>query len=109
MECKLHVGQKVVCISVEDYIHHPALGDKKLEFGKQYTIRGIVPDVNKTVHINASPVPGVYLNEIVRAPWAYCEPAFYHWRFKPLEEREVDISVFTNILNSLPAQVLEDA
>jgi hypothetical protein len=104
VKCKFFVGQKVVCIEnwgISPDTHKP-------EMGKKYTIRSVIPDASELCY-QYKKVPAVYLMEIKRNklfPWEK-EPPFYYWRFSPLTEEDIDISVFTNLLK--PISVKEDA
>jgi len=99
MECKLVVGQKVVCV---DNTPLPGIRVDQmdgLELGRVYTIREVIPDVKLLAPHFRWSKPGVTLVEIVRAPQRKLRDGpYYAHRFEPLVEHEVDISVFTELL-----------
>lgn len=111
MQCRLEVGQKVVCIQ-ECWRWHTmdirTWGFTVPVVGKVYTIREVV--LNATT--DGGCIPCLRLVEIVNPPLPSppChegnrEPAFAHFAFKPLEEKKTDISVFQKML--LPTKITE--
>ena len=103
------VGDKLVCVNdisnafpIQGWPH---IGDLcGLKSGCVYTIRRIGPDWR-----DGSPV--IWVNEIIR-PLLGCdreEGGFNVRRFRPLEIRKTDISIFTEILNNAPVREVENA
>lgn len=108
-----YVGQKVVCVggkgkgsySQDDWDAWVAYYQIALpQRGTIYTVRQIwdAPDGLQRIR----------LMEIVNPPADYSdalkqEPWFLSRQFRPLDERETDISVFTSLLT--PTQQMEDA
>lgn len=99
MLCKFHVGQKVVCVvnkfNLDGIEGHVTLPD----VGSVYKIRAM------KAYPNGLSKVGLWLEEIVNGPIlhrptsvAYSEPSFGYEAFRPLDERDVDISVFTKML-----------
>jgi len=95
------VGMKVVCVDdlerdqfVGVYSNHPAIGGLDgLRKNSIYTVRAIAVERDGEAVL--------FLNEITRS---YCpterrEAAFSAWRFRPVVEREYDISIFTAMLS----------
>lgn len=88
-----HVGQKVVC--VED---RPHFLDKvkRLDRGAVYTIR-------EEFRSAVTGRYGVFLNEVVMPRLESGEElGWLATRFRPVQERKTDISVFTKLLVSPP-------
>ena len=87
-----HVGQKVVCVNDTPLVEGGDLSG--LKKGRIYTVRevGLYSPLAPTV-------PCIRIKEITNRPkikgveWPYRE-----YRFKPLEERKTDISVFERLL-----------
>ncbi len=100
-----HVGQKVVCIRGLE----PGSGygwEIQPEINEVYTIRDI--DCER----ESCPDPiGLRLVEIVNKPALYygcvepSEGSFGSSRFRPVVERKTDISIFTEMLHSVPERV----
>jgi len=90
-----HVGQRVVCVDDEGF-KRPAFYGCEIFPVKDniYTIRQIAPSPEGEA--------GFHLFEIVNKPRAYLigcvEPYFLARRFRPLQERKTDISIFENLL-----------
>ncbi len=95
-----HVGMKVVCVNdslgnlPDTYkgvtIMHTLDGLKK---GSIYTVR----EVGLKSWIDAA--PAIKLIEIIRGIGPLGESPYWAHRFKPLEERKTDISIFKKLLN----------
>lgn len=102
MECRLTVGQRVVCIDDTCYNEMPIMYDEYyiggldgLKVGEQYTIRW----VGMWQGIYVEPMVCVRLLEIVRNSMPmYGETPYQARRFKPLEEKKTDIGIFTKLL-----------
>jgi hypothetical protein len=95
------VGDKVVCVDDAPHAPHTVSGYTVLpEKGRVYTIRGIV--VGHQWLINYG--DGVFLNEIVRPSGGRTgvEQPWNVTRFRPVQPRKTDISVFTALLKSTP-------
>lgn len=97
---QFHVGQKVVlAIDFAPEVRASAPGDKMILplMGAVYTIRDIGEFEGE---------PLVWLEEIVNAPrfyldaFAVMEQGFGAFRFRPLIDRDTDISIFTDMLNT---------
>ena len=86
---QLHKGQLVVCVDCTTMVGRDA--DMELEKGKVYTIRW----VGIFDHPEHGLIHTVRLVEILRGQdqWApqYADIPFLSWRFKPLDERRLDI------------------
>lgn len=100
-----HVGMKVVCVDDEDhgrYSPWPSVGGLDgLTVGAVYTIRKIG---------EYRGLLGIWLCEIARNPWAGKEePPFSVRRFRPIQTRQTDISIFTQMLNPSKINVGEPA
>jgi hypothetical protein len=93
-----HVGMKVVCID-DDYGHIDPDDDAFREIRpvkvKDYTIRDI--------GIGSTGLATIRVEEIINAPMVYsdgyAEVSFYAFRFRPVQTRKTDISIFTSMLN----------
>lgn len=106
MECKFTVGQKVVCINATPnpagtYPFMTKSDMHGLTVGQVYTVRDVF--INLVGHIC------IRLNEIIRPTdstgnlWAKgTEAGWREIRFKPLETKKTDISIFTDMLNKSP-------
>jgi hypothetical protein len=96
MECKLISGQKVVCINATPQCGFEIMKNMMdgLTVGEVYTIDSLYLD-------DMDGEPCVILKEIVRKEpfldFLYT-PGFLACRFRPLETRKTDISVFTELL-----------
>jgi hypothetical protein len=102
------VGDKVVCISrlgaITNRIFAEAMVDPPSE-GSVYTIAEIG-------HMEGEPVAFVRLVEfpLVNHPrYRPGQPRFGANHFRPVSPRKTDISVFTDLLNTDPVEVLEEA
>lgn len=89
-----YVGMQVVCTDSDvhgKYTPWPAVGDLDgLTVGVVYTIRKI--GVYRGML-------GIWLSEIVRTAWIEeGEPPFSVRRFRPVQHRKADISIFTAML-----------
>lgn len=94
-----HAGMKVVCLDIE----WPPLaaaavanGCRLPEPGRIYTIREIDVDARDgKVYVRLCEIrnPRVKLH-----PWSPGEPKFGARRFRPLQPRKTDISIFTDML-----------
>lgn len=93
------VGDKVVCVEVG---WSDAVDEIVPEFGRVYTIRDIEVDWD-----------GVFfkLSEIKNEPTWYSdgffECVFEAENFRPVQPRQTDISIFTRLLNTTPADLVE--
>jgi hypothetical protein len=86
------IGQKVVCVRVGDYLSMNFFHPSPLKKGEVYTISGVGT-------INEGESVGISLEEIVHPNG---EPAWYLTdRFRPVQEKKTDISVFQKILNDV--------
>ena len=101
-----HVGQRVVCVDGKIELSRVYKWERLPVEGSIYTIRAIVPcdDVGPVAF---------RLVEIRNRPAKYetrvRELSFLARRFRPVVERGADISVFTSILDRLPAREPVDA
>lgn len=108
-----YVGQKVVCVGGE------GKGNCSKQnwdawvayYGLSLPTRGSVYTVRQTWE-SPDGLQRIRLMEIVNPPVDYSnapkqEPWFLSRQFRPLDERETDISVFTSLLT--PAEQREDA
>ncbi len=92
MECKFHVGQKVVCIVAP--AARPGQPNNPVAQGI-YTVR--------SVSVNHLGKPGIRLAEIHNPVGRFKgglndEPGFYEWRFRAVTDRKTDISIFKAML-----------
>jgi hypothetical protein len=98
------VGDKIVCIRDESEMMHPAAGDVMPKKDQIYTIRGFEREDDDVFF---------YLEEIRNQPglyWdGYGETCFHSEGFRPIQDRKTDISSLTKLLNTAPADELEDA
>lgn len=97
MKCDFVVGQKVVCIDAK-FLPGSYYGDENLPIlGHIYTVR----EIQVAEHAPGQPVV-VRLVEIVNPLKEYqfgtMECAFLAYRFRPLEKRKTDISIFLKLL-----------
>lgn len=100
-----HVGMKVVCVDGNPgFVGH----DRSLLPGEQFPIEGVVYTIREIGLLYPASVTRnvlVRLNEIVLPAMRYLqvarpyEGAFLASRFRPVQERKTDISVFTAMLN----------
>jgi hypothetical protein len=105
------IGQKVVCINDGDIEGLPgATGlwydDEAIHKGRIYTISGVLPDPVYPDRII------VTLFEVKRRTNCYSIAAYLGYaieRFRPLVEKKTDISIFTELLNSVNHKNLEPA
>lgn len=100
MSANFYVGQKVVCIDDSDRRMRATTyeGPNPLRKGTIYTVREIA-------YRHTGGDLTLMLKEIVLPVcWFYGqEYAFLADRFRPLDERKTDISVFTRLLEPSPA------
>lgn len=94
-----YVGQKVVCIEDRPSVFSECVIWREsfkipLQKNHIYTIRQVCQDTNKNI--------------VLRLEEIYCISSLtnleYNWidkRFRPLDEKEIDISVFHSILNKV--------
>jgi hypothetical protein len=104
MECKFHVGQKVVCVNdnfelgFANQINIP-------EKGVVYTVR----DIELATGVAGQKAIIVRLEEVVNPvlDWdnGRMEVGFFPSRFRPLITRKTDISVFTAMLTGQKVSV----
>ena len=96
MNCKLVVGQKVVCVDDKNYGRESfVLGDgyaHGLRKGSVYTVRYIEPCLFE------EEVCFLHLSEINEGVWN-------HNRFAPVIEKKTDISIFQEMLTKTPATI----
>jgi hypothetical protein len=111
MDCKFVVGQKVVCIDDQVGTNEPMASSYNpldgLTVGQVYTIRWI--GMYKGFYLKE--FVGVRVVEIKRDvdPSEGVECCFRASRFKPLEKKKTDISVFKKLLvSSKKKKVLEE-
>jgi len=94
-----HVGMKVVCLDIEWPRHAAAVvakGCRLPEPGRIYTIREIgVAQEDGKVYVRLREIRNP---RITFKPWAAGEPRFGARRFRPLQPRKTDISIFTAML-----------
>jgi hypothetical protein len=104
-----HVGQLVVCVDdILSNVVSPHLGSppgKLLEKGRIYTVRKVGPairfiDYRTRKFVHDTPV---WLEEVVRSQGKWHDEPFGGVRFRPVDERKIEI--FTKML----APVKEDA
>lgn len=94
-----YVGQKIVCVDADD-LHPEWNASGKLVLRAAYTIREIEIMFRKRAALR--------VEEIVC--WRDengLEPVFWSWRFRPLVSQDADISVFTSLLDDLPASFVK--
>ena len=94
MDCTFTIGQKVVCRDVEIDPLWQWRGEILPQAGEIYTIRDLSLTNNKV---------WLRFEEITNPPLHYNtgfeECKFPHFYFEPLIEKEIDISIFTRILD----------
>lgn len=108
MKCKFVVGQKVVCINANrNCFRLPGYkyreDDLWVTKGLIYTIREIKPHY-------LTGEPNLLLVEIIRPPLPadkFGEVGFNYQRFKPLESRKTDISMFKEMLGRTDTENLK--
>lgn len=103
MKCNFVVGQKVVCVddSFSAIWHEPLVTGDRMHLPVAhavYTVRGVV-----VFPFSNGDEPAIYLTEIVNPKVPFwdggcLEQAFWAERFRPVQERKTDISVFTKML-----------
>lgn len=87
-----HVGQKVVCVDTSGL---PSFLSKLIK-GKIYTVRGFVLGICRDWSVGE----GITLMEMKNPPTpSGQENGFDPSRFRPIDDRKTDISVFTALLN----------
>ncbi len=96
-----YIGQKVVCIDANgDHPDHPGtiwMAGEELVQDSIYTI--------KSIHNDAADNPVFHLYEISRhhhllTHWGPTT-GYGRWRFRPLLKKKTDISIFTDMLNTI--------
>jgi hypothetical protein len=97
------VGQKVVCINGEyDFAAKVCVPNLPAK-GRIYTVRDLTTEGSG---------PGIRLYELVNPSILHSnypqpvEPAFHPDRFRPVIERKTDITVFTEMLNKQPSELV---
>jgi hypothetical protein len=93
-----HVGMKVVCVDAKPRDTNSAwFGDAPIE-GKVYTISRLFLDDEGE--------PVCAFEELERCPDAVREGCVGYgcWRFRPVQPRKTDISIFTTMLHDAPLQ-----
>lgn len=98
-----HVGQKVVCVYSGTWQVHGHETTPK--HGCVYTIRAIDPSTSKG--------PGLLFYEIKNRPdqyvgpngWRLIEKRWWAMRFRPIQERKTDISIFKAMLTPKKVRV----
>lgn len=116
MSHEFHVGQKVVCVDDGEY---PLSSDRTWEIvkfdGEQWLEAGQVYTVNATYTDPIDADHCVLLREITRHATdeefeaGVLEPGFLACRFRPLESRETDISIFKAMLEPTKAKQANDS
>ena len=106
-----YAGRKVVCVMPPGATWTKLQGEHVPESGRVYTIRTATVEHDGEVYLR--------LYEVVNAPRVYwdgphryvvCECTFEARAFRPVDERETDISIFTALLDSAgKARTKEDA
>jgi hypothetical protein len=108
MECNLEVGQKVVYVNDKAVIPYQT-GPEELVLGRIYTIRKVFMFKDYCGFNSVC----VLVDEIRRPDRDEdgnpIDIPFYAWRFKPVKTTKTDISVFTQILDSIKKPDLIDA
>lgn len=94
MSIHFHVGQKVVCVDA-DVTDGIWVEGEAPEKGRVYTVKG--------VHLNNRGEVVLHLHEIDRADYSKVwhrnhNLGYGAYRFRPVVERETDISLFTAML-----------
>ena len=100
-----HVGQRVVCVSNKSF-RGPEDGEIWPKIGELYTIRDIELEVNipfkgKLTCFRLQEIRNPILVYLVDYSLRKMEVAFDSDWFRPLDETEVDISIFTKILDDV--------
>ncbi len=82
MECKLYAGQKVICVKGQP--------GYRLFKGEKYTVTALYlhPDGQPLVSLAEIGGPGLV-------------PGWYHWRFRPLEEKKKSTETGMTILKEI--------
>lgn len=105
-----YIGQQVVCVddTEQQFPWYCCFNEIKPVKGNIYTIRGFEPEPYEDF-------PGLYLEEIINKPGRYAHPnrfygqiieqSFHIGRFKPIQKKKTDISIFTKMLNKQPELV----
>lgn len=104
-------GMKVVCVDTD--WTHPELAAYLVSrgavlpvTGKIYTIREIGPHMDGTICVRVREI----LNPVIPYPgFKDGEPSFEARRFRPVQPRQTDISIFTQMLNPSKINVGEPA
>ena len=95
-----YVGQEVICVQKTERgpPRYPIVGQK-------YTIRGIFTDIQRP-NLGV----GLLLEEIINPPHPRTlrEWNFYSSRFRPIQKKKTDISIFTALLNPANHKQLEN-
>lgn len=111
MKCNFYIGQKVVCVNNKgnfSSIARASLGSDgcvEIKEGEIYTIRDIYYDPfckDDGIVVNLEEVRRK-IHEGGR------ELGYHHSRFRPLEKKKTDISIFQSILNDVKAEEKEPA
>lgn len=93
-----HVGQKVVC--VDDHFKRPFSYENRPKAKRIYTVRAIYQEC----FCPNDWAPALLLEEITNKPrmWltlGFHEAGFAAGRFRPVQERKTDISIFIQMLS----------
>ena len=96
-----HVGQKVVCVNDRNLRVRRDLYSSLPKQGQIYTVRAITPPDAVTPN-----TPGVLLEEI-KGEYSSSgyEYGFLAFRFRPIQERKTDISIFKAMLTPKKVRV----
>jgi hypothetical protein len=97
MECKFHIGQRVLCVGTfaGHYGRWSAYQDLPQQ-GETYTIRDVfVCPRTGDIAVRLKEIKNPQFHDAI-AGWI--EGGFVHTSFKPLETKKIDISIFTKML-----------
>jgi len=99
-----HVGMKVVCIKDSGWDFLPLSGEVYPQFGECYTIRELLVD-GGDICLRLAEIENPRHSGKNRSE----ECAFIASRFRPVQKRITDISIFTRLLTDPHVRISEDA
>jgi hypothetical protein len=97
------VGDKVQCVRATGIPYHAIVAPSE---GDVCAIREIVTHGDEIL-LRLDEYRNELMTCINHGERFFVEPAFCHTRFRPVMPRKTDISIFTRLLNTAPAQIPE--